>query len=385
VDKIQFNSVLKRFTATTQREAEEILSLKSQYPYSQLLTALAARVAKDHNFTIQNNELTIAAVYAADRTVLKDVITYQPVDEVAVSSEGEKDEVIEADNDSKVGEKAVLQDIEEAKIPVAESKSPITPVHTTNEKIEEKPFAEKSSVKLPVEKIIRYDIDSDDVAGQVMKDLEKLSQLKHNFEMLLTDYADTSNRSEKVTSKKAEPLASPVIRESAEEIKPGKEEKKKAPPVRSENKESLRVRRERMIAHAKSLQSQASDTSDETKLGDHPKKHGVTDEIIDDIKKNKAEIEPESEKQKQQINIINHFIKTQPSISSARDRSGQSTGDLSPIKTGEFGDNIISETLVEILIKQGKKDKAIEVLKKLIWKYPQKKAYFASQIEELKK
>jgi predicted Zn-dependent protease len=56
-----------------------------------------------------------------------------------------------------------------------------------------------------------------------------------------------------------------------------------------------------------------------------------------------------------------------------------------PIKSGEFGDHIVSETLVEILIKQGKKDKAIEVLKKLIWKYPQKKAYFASQIEELKK
>ena len=50
-----------------------------------------------------------------------------------------------------------------------------------------------------------------------------------------------------------------------------------------------------------------------------------------------------------------------------------------------FGDNIVSETLVEILLKQGKKDKAIEVLKKLIWKFPQKKAYFAAQIEDLKK
>lgn len=56
-----------------------------------------------------------------------------------------------------------------------------------------------------------------------------------------------------------------------------------------------------------------------------------------------------------------------------------------PIKAGEFGDNIVSETLAEILIKQGKKERAIEVLKKLIWKYPQKKAYFASQIESLKK
>jgi ABC-type Zn uptake system ZnuABC Zn-binding protein ZnuA len=37
------------------------------------------------------------------------------------------------------------------------------------------------------------------------------------------------------------------------------------------------------------------------------------------------------------------------------------------------------------MIKQGKHEKAIDIYKKLIWKFPQKKAYFATQIEELKK
>jgi hypothetical protein len=41
--------------------------------------------------------------------------------------------------------------------------------------------------------------------------------------------------------------------------------------------------------------------------------------------------------------------------------------------------------LVELLLKQGKKEKAVEMLKKLIWKFPQKKAYFAARIQELKK
>ena len=83
--------------------------------------------------------------------------------------------------------------------------------------------------------------------------------------------------------------------------------------------------------------------------------------------------------------MINQFIRIQPTISNVKDRAPSAIGDLMSIKSGEFGDNIVSETLVEILVKQGKKDKAIEVLKKLIWKYPQKKAYFASQIEDLKK
>ena len=47
--------------------------------------------------------------------------------------------------------------------------------------------------------------------------------------------------------------------------------------------------------------------------------------------------------------------------------------------------NSLKVVLALILIKQGKKEKAIEVLKKLIWKFPQKKTYFAAQIEDLKK
>lgn len=36
------------------------------------------------------------------------------------------------------------------------------------------------------------------------------------------------------------------------------------------------------------------------------------------------------------------------------------------------------------MIKQGKIDKAIDIYEKLILKYPQKKAYFAEKIENLK-
>ena len=50
-----------------------------------------------------------------------------------------------------------------------------------------------------------------------------------------------------------------------------------------------------------------------------------------------------------------------------------------------FNDNLVSENLAIILTDQGKTQKAIDIYKKLIWKFPQKKAYFASQIEKLKK
>jgi tetratricopeptide (TPR) repeat protein len=89
-------------------------------------------------------------------------------------------------------------------------------------------------------------------------------------------------------------------------------------------------------------------------------------------------------KQKEQIKIIENFIKTQPTLQKPKAEAQVEPTDLSG-GSQHFADNVISETLVEILLKQGKKAKAIEVLKKLIWKFPQKKAYFASQIEDLKK
>ena len=85
--------------------------------------------------------------------------------------------------------------------------------------------------------------------------------------------------------------------------------------------------------------------------------------------------------------IIDQFIKSQPSISKnklAASIASESKEDLIE-KNLTYGENIVSETLVQILLKQGKKEKAMEVLKKLIWKFPQKKAYFAAQIEDLKK
>jgi tetratricopeptide (TPR) repeat protein len=107
------------------------------------------------------------------------------------------------------------------------------------------------------------------------------------------------------------------------------------------------------------------------------------DALIEEIKTTKKKVNPEG-KQKEQIEIIENFIKTKPKIPKAKNSAAVENPDLAA-QSGSYGDNIVSETLVEILLKQGKKDKAIEVLRKLIWKFPQKKTYFAAKIEELKK
>lgn len=103
--------------------------------------------------------------------------------------------------------------------------------------------------------------------------------------------------------------------------------------------------------------------------------------LIEEIKTSKRKPKIVSPKVAEQSEIIDQFIKVVPTL--PRTKPAETSADLSESSVN-YGDHIISETLVEILLKQGKKAKAIEMLKKLIWKFPQKKAYFAAQIEALK-
>jgi tetratricopeptide (TPR) repeat protein len=275
VEKRQLVDLLQHYSGSTSQEAAEVISLVHEYPYSQVLQALSARVSKDHNLENQQNLLQLAAVYSTDRAVLKEIMSG----------------VYEA---ASVKEKSKLSD------------EPVTVI--------QKPSTDGILKPIP---------DGIDYADEVIQDLERLNELKHNFETLAADFA---NGAFETTSEKP----------------------KKKPPVRTKK-----------------------DTV------------ASSDPLIEDIKTSKKKIEPESPKTKEQIAIIDQFIKAQPSIKPKTDSIPQS--DLTEIKSGEYGDNIISETLAKILIRQGKKDKAIEVYKKLIWKFPQKKAYFAAQIDELKK
>jgi len=55
------------------------------------------------------------------------------------------------------------------------------------------------------------------------------------------------------------------------------------------------------------------------------------------------------------------------------------------LKSSEFPEAAITENLANILLKQGKSTQAIAIYEKLVLKYPQKKSYFATQIQNLKK
>ena len=132
-----------------------------------------------------------------------------------------------------------------------------------------------------------------------------------------------------------------------------------------------------LLSQAKSVEASFTLEDKSTDLPDTPEQTTfLPDSILDSF--------TESIKKLKQNEIIDNFIKTEPRITSlAQVSKDPPSKDLSE-RSIKAPAGLVSENLANIMLKQGKTDKAIEIYEKLILKYPEKKSYFAEKIENLK-
>ena len=89
---------------------------------------------------------------------------------------------------------------------------------------------------------------------------------------------------------------------------------------------------------------------------------------------------------KNQSELIEKFIKNEPQMDKQKllsDENSPAQVDLAT-KNLKSTDTFYTETLAKLMVKQKKYKKAIEIYEKLGLKFPEKRAYFASQIEKVK-
>ncbi len=278
VNPQKFYWFIQNYNSLLQEDANQLFELEREYPYSQVIRHLVARVTQDLNLPEKDNALRQSAIYATDRAVLKSIMTSPRVEQQILRTE-------------------------EVSVDLSPPPIEAQPIGATAIEVEAV-LPDKPS-------------QSVDIYEEVEQDLAKLHNSMHRFEEVVEQLEHG-----------AHPLSTDSVIPSIEKV---------------ELKET---------------------------------------ELIEQIKSSKQQINAEDVKHSEQTEIIDQFIKTQPTINKLKPVA--EVEDLTE-KVELQGANIVSETLVEILLKQGKAEKAIEMLKKLIWKFPQKKAYFAARIEELKK
>lgn len=81
--------------------------------------------------------------------------------------------------------------------------------------------------------------------------------------------------------------------------------------------------------------------------------------------------------------LIDRFLREEPRID--RNKPVFFNPDEQAEKSTHLPDEVVSETLAKIYLSQGKKDKAIEIYRRLMLLYPGKSSYFAGQIQNIEK
>lgn len=330
----------------------ELEELCERYPYFSLGHSLVAK-ATDHIGTPEKSDaLKKAAVYTTDRGVLKKwmrqgadgiypkrVIEQKPVEKIEIPVKKSTEEI------ASVGRKISFTDVP-------------------------KPSTEK------------------EVYQEVLENLKKLQTNLTVFDQAESDLlekqeaeakAETAKSSKKTPSK----TVKKVVAAKAESTNALPAKTKTAKPKAASTKSPAKAKKPSTTA---STQKKSKNQNIEKSRAETEPKVGI--DIMEELLKMEGR-EIANEKLKAQINIIDQFIKAEPSISrknpsEAYEPSNSDVQDL----TGDLnslGDDLLSENLAIILEKQGKYDRAIDIYKKLIWKFPQKKAYFAGRIEELTK
>jgi len=366
------------------KDLEELEEAVGQTPYFQLGHALIAKAKYDRQSPDAYDSLSHAAIYAPNRGILKKIfydnlsidhqagitediqtVANEPEEDVAsITQAGEVEEseheaitAVPQESEGIHPETETISTVGD-QLPIEETADISTEDEETEEEVKneseeeisdaEKVGKETLIIDEPTEKeeiSIQNKEEDEEVYRELQENLNSLRKNKIKFD---DEEEDTEGSGKKKT------LTDPVLPEN-------EEAGLSTPPASSEKPSS---------SEKKSTQSK--------------RKKGNSRLITEISLLDPLPADQPKTKQQTQFSLIDKFINTEPEIS-FRDQPADDTplSDLSEESTLVL-DHLLTENFAAIMLKQGKVDKAIEIYRKLIWKFPQKKAYFASKIKTLK-
>lgn len=360
--KNKFLKILKAPEKISEKELHSLADLVKNYPYSQALHILIAKGSRIFSSVDSEKKLNHAAVYATDRKKLKEIIENT---QSSISIEVSSDNTATAEA---VNEHSATYNNESLKVEI--------------ESYLEKLRSEKLNLQFQSEKGVSEEIILE--KEQHIHDLDvKIQEAEAKMVKLgladdpvnIDENTKEEKKLEENTSDRNEDLYN-EIEENLKSLNNYRQSETKA--TDEQNKDDP--------TDDQKIEAQEEKNSEVIKTFSNNIEKERMQEYLASLKASPEEQTAANEKLKEQIKIINQFIENEPKLSrlEKEDNQAEKRVDLS-LRSLKVHQNMASENLALIMAKQGKLEKAEEIYNKLILKYPEKKAYFAAQIEDLKR
>lgn len=340
MDKDRFNALLSNVNEITNDDLKALNQIRREYPCFQSQYVLIAKALKDRKHPKADAFVKKAAIYTADRARLK----------------------------------AILNNEVDLSVTVVVPEPPVEVVEVTEATASAQETTEKETTP--------------DVVAPVEEEVAKTTEKEVPESPSPADTATAPK--EEAATKTAEPAPESAKVASTETPAPEKETK-----VISLNPKQEQPSTEEAPANKPSAQDDAL-TELQRDLEEIRKKKQLLAKLLDQneakqAKKNKASYRSDAQKKspkaerRSQSELIEKFIRDAPQMDKQKlvvpeNTSGQE--DLAAINIKDSNE-FYTETLAKLMIKQKKYGKARAIYEALQLKFPEKSAYFASQIENL--
>ena len=370
MDKQRLTTLINQPEKLEGADFRELTNLKKDYPYFQALSPLITLGSKKFSPNNEKKHLQSAAIYALDRKQLKEILTKD------YKSHTLDEELKEKPSQIRV---------------IAEEKNkvvggPIQEFKRSHKKTEAALYSKIEETEAPASTHL-----PDSFFEELFKDMEALKAEKENYQKTLLKFE--SKRSEEEKSKTKAKTAKKSTSSASNNKSTAQKSSTKKPTAKTKSASTTITSKKptaKKTAPAQPTESTRNPSKKPIKkttkaAAKKPKKdeHDIIEEIT-----SRKELKINDAHKKEQLNIINSFIENEPILTKRLNTDNQSNKqepeDLSANSTN-LSEDVVSETLAKLMIKQKRKQKAIDIYKKLIWKFPQKKTYFVEIIEELKK
>lgn len=332
MDKERFNTLLADMDKITDTDIKSLNQLRKQYPYFQNQYVLIAKALKSRSHPKTDAFIKKAAIYSADRALLKSII----MEEHAFAPVAEE--------------------------PVVEQPEAVSnPSEKVDDKVESVVIPTATEPEITVSAVTAAEISIETVAAPKNEDSEPKAP-----EAIPESVAELKTTTVTQPEKEIPPVLEKTVTENTTS-----ETEVKAPRVESNQalidelaRDLLEIRKKKQLI-AKMLEQQEAKQ----------------------VEKKPKEVKKKASSSKNsQSELIEKFIQNEPQMGRQKlvpDENQPGQTDLAAQFIRESED-FHTETMANIMVFQKKYRKAIQIYEKLGLKFPEKRAYFASQIEKVK-